>query len=183
ILVRRAPPSLLVPQHSWVGTGPCCIVKAQGGLCLVLARDWSKQCIFPGRTTSEAAENPLLPVRTVQFHALGLRFGLQDGGKRQPASPAVRFPAGLHSSQVPQPLDRSRGKPRLQIRIREKDPGQGYQTRQDVAGYMGWPLVQPKALPNWSKFCTEPFTRQRPGEWGSTSAAWRADCSVWFWHH
>jgi hypothetical protein len=23
-----------------------------------------------------------------------------------------------------------------------------YQTRQDAAGYMGWPLVQPKALPN-----------------------------------
>ena len=58
-----------------------------------------------------------------------------------------------------------------------------YQTRQEFAGYIGWPLVQPKALPNWSKFCTVPLTRQRPGEWGSTSADWRAACSVWFWHH
>ena len=58
-----------------------------------------------------------------------------------------------------------------------------YHTRQEFAGYMGWPLVQPKALPNSSKFCTEPLTRQRPGEWGSTSADWREDCSVWFWHH
>src|SRR5208283_2212195 len=58
--------------------------------------------------------------------------------------------------------------------------GAVYQTRQELAGYIGWPLVQPKALPNSSKFCTEPLTRQRPGEWGSVSAAWRADCSVWF---
>jgi len=39
-----------------------------------------------------------------------------------------------------------------------------YQTRQELAGYMGWPLVQAKALPNSSKFCTVPLTRQRPGE-------------------
>ena len=56
--------------------------------------------------------------------------------------------------------------------------GQTYQTRQDFAGTIGWPCLQPKALPNASKFCTEPLTRQRPGEWGSVSAAWRADCSV-----
>jgi hypothetical protein len=39
-----------------------------------------------------------------------------------------------------------------------------YQTRQEFVGYIGWPLVQPNALPNSSKFCTVPFTRQRPGE-------------------
>ena len=53
-----------------------------------------------------------------------------------------------------------------------------YQTRQEFAGTIGLPLAQPKALPNSSKFCTEPLTRQRPGEWGSVSADWRADCSV-----
>jgi len=29
-------------------------------------------------------------------------------------------------------------------------PGRPYQTRQEFTGYMGWPLVQPKALPNSS---------------------------------
>ena len=42
--------------------------------------------------------------------------------------------------------------------------GQAYHTLQEFAGYMGWPLVQPKALPNSSKFRTVPLTRQRPGE-------------------
>ena len=40
---------------------------------------------------------------------------------------------------------------------------------------MGCPLVQPKAFPNSSKFCTEPLTRHLPGECGSTSTSWRAD--------
>ena len=63
-----------------------------------------------------------------------------------------------------------------------RNPGRPYQTRQEFTGYMGWPLVQPKALPNSSKFCTAPFARHSPGEWGSVSADCRADCSVWFWH-
>ncbi len=58
-----------------------------------------------------------------------------------------------------------------------------YHTRQEFSGTMGCPLVQPKALPNSSKFCTVPLTRQRPGECGSVSARCRADCSVWFSHH
>ena len=58
-----------------------------------------------------------------------------------------------------------------------------YQTRQELIGYMGWPFLHPKAFPNSSKFCTVPFTRHLPGEWGSTSADCRADGSVWFWHH
>jgi hypothetical protein len=58
-----------------------------------------------------------------------------------------------------------------------------YQTRQEFSGYMGWPLLHPKALPNSSKFCTEPLVRHLPGECGSVSANWRADCSVEFWHH
>jgi hypothetical protein len=57
-----------------------------------------------------------------------------------------------------------------------------YHTRQEFTGYMGWPFLQLKALPNSSKFCTEPFTRYWPGECGSTSESWRATCSVWFWH-
>jgi len=40
----------------------------------------------------------------------------------------------------------------------------------ELAGYIGCPLVHPKALPNSSKFCTLPFVRQRPGECGSVSA-------------
>src|SRR5580692_4267184 len=55
-----------------------------------------------------------------------------------------------------------------------------YQTRQEFSGYMGWPLLHPKALPNSSKFCTEPLVRHLPGECGSVSANWRADCSVEF---
>ena len=58
-----------------------------------------------------------------------------------------------------------------------------YQTRQEFTGYMGWPFLQPKALPKASKFCTVPLTRQWPGECGSMSDNCRAICSVWFWHH
>jgi hypothetical protein len=58
-----------------------------------------------------------------------------------------------------------------------------YQTRQELTGYIGCPLEQPKALPNSSKFCTLPLVRQRPGECGSVSADCRAEGSVWFWHH
>ena len=76
------------------------------------------------------------------------------------------------------PLPGSPGRRRLRRTVR---PGAGgYQTRQELTGYMGWPLVQPKALPNSSKFCTVPSTRQRPGEWGSVSASWRDEDSVWF---
>ena len=50
------PPSLLVPQQCWVGTGPCCIVKAKGRLCLVLPGDRAKQRIFPGHPVSGAAK-------------------------------------------------------------------------------------------------------------------------------
>lgn len=53
-----------------------------------------------------------------------------------------------------------------------------YQTRQELTGTMGWPCLQPKAFPNSSKFRTDPLTRHRPGECGSTSAAWRAEASV-----
>jgi|SRR5580698_1793676 hypothetical protein len=45
-----------------------------------------------------------------------------------------------------------------------------YHTRQLLSGIIGWPLWQPKALPNSSKFCTTPFTRNIPGECGSTFA-------------
>jgi len=58
-----------------------------------------------------------------------------------------------------------------------------YQTRQEFSGTMGWPFLQPKALPKASKFWTVPFTRQRPGACGSVSALWRAMASVRFSHH
>ena len=39
-----------------------------------------------------------------------------------------------------------------------------YQTRQALVGIMGWPTLQPKALPNSSKFWTVPLTRHSPVE-------------------
>src|SRR5579883_1053771 len=39
-----------------------------------------------------------------------------------------------------------------------------YQTTQGCSGIIGWPLRQPKALPNSSKFCTAPLVRNMPGE-------------------
>jgi hypothetical protein len=50
------------------------------------------------------------------------------------------------------------------LKRRNSGIGFDYQTRQEFAGTMGWPFVQPNALPNSSKFCTVPLTRQRPGE-------------------
>ena len=38
---------LLVPQQSWVGMGPCCIVKGEGRLCLVSERDSPKSAGIP----------------------------------------------------------------------------------------------------------------------------------------
>src|SRR6201996_6213197 len=43
-----------------------------------------------------------------------------------------------------------------------------HHTRQAFSGYIGEPFLQPKAFPNSSKFCTVPFTRNLPGECGST---------------
>src|SRR6185437_616899 len=39
----------VLPQQSWVGMGPCCIVKGKGGLCLVLplAQHESPRCHVP----------------------------------------------------------------------------------------------------------------------------------------
>ena len=51
----------------------------------------------------------------------------------------------------------------------------GYQIRQHFSGYMGWPLAHPNALPNSSKFCTVPLTRDRPGECGSAETDRRAE--------
>jgi len=33
---------LVVPEQRWVGTGPCCIVKAEGRLCLAFTRQQAK---------------------------------------------------------------------------------------------------------------------------------------------
>src|ERR1700678_2536895 len=62
------------------------------------------------------------------------------------------------------------------------DRADDYQTRQDFAGYIGCPFLQPNALANSSKFCTVPFTRQRSAEWVSLRASWRANSSVWLVH-
>ena len=58
-----------------------------------------------------------------------------------------------------------------------------YQTRQELAGYMGSPFLQPNASPNFSKFCTSPFTRKRPGECGSVLASTWAYSGRVFSHH
>jgi hypothetical protein len=53
-----------------------------------------------------------------------------------------------------------------------------YQTRQLLTGIIGWPTLQPNALPNSSKFCTVPFTLHSPVLCGSVFACTRALCSV-----
>src|ERR1700736_6123371 len=58
-----------------------------------------------------------------------------------------------------------------------------YQTRHEFSGIIGWPTLQPNALPNSSKFCTVPLVRHSPVLCGSVFASTRAFCSVWFWHH
>src|SRR5277367_1869328 len=58
-----------------------------------------------------------------------------------------------------------------------------YQTRHEFVGIIGWPTLQPNALPNSSKFCTVPFVLHSPVLCGSVFASTRAFCSVWFWHH
>ena len=54
-----------------------------------------------------------------------------------------------------------------------------HQVRQTLAGIMGWPTLQPKALPNSSKFCTVPLTRHLPGECGSVLASTRGALLAW----
>ena len=49
------------------------------------------------------------------------------------------------------------------LNIRRKRSG-NHQTRQASSGIMGWPLWQPKALPNSSKLRTVPLARNMPGE-------------------
>jgi hypothetical protein len=88
-----------------------------------------------------------------------LRFGRRKVGKGQRAGAgkgAIRCGAGANS--IPGSKDRFLGIPVIE------DTRAVYQTRQELAGYMGWPLVHPKALPKASKFRTAPFVRQRPGE-------------------
>ena len=61
--------------------------------------------------------------------------------------------------------------------------GRTYQVRQPpLAGIIGWPTLHPNALPNSSKFCTEPLVLHFPGLCGSVLADTRADCSVRFSH-
>src|SRR5947209_6273131 len=45
-------------------------------------------------------------------------------------------------------------------------PHDCYQTRQGFCGIIGCPTLQPKALPNSGKFCTDPLVRYLPGECG-----------------
>ena len=49
-----------------------------------------------------------------------------------------------------------------------------YHTLQECAGIIGWPTLQPNALPKASKFCTTPLTRHSPGECGSVFTRTRA---------
>src|SRR5947209_15575417 len=45
-------------------------------------------------------------------------------------------------------------------------PHVSYQTRHGFCGIIGCPTLQPNALPNSGKFCTDPLVRYLPGEWG-----------------
>ena len=49
----------MVPQQGWVGTGPCCIVKAKGLLCLVSTEDRHFQTFSFGIFSASALSPPL----------------------------------------------------------------------------------------------------------------------------
>jgi hypothetical protein len=66
--------------------------------------------------------------------------------------------------------------------LRHVLPMSSYQTLQEFTGYMGAPLVHPKAFPNSSKFWMAPLTRPRPGDCGSAAADCRAARAPWFSH-
>src|SRR5580698_4645564 len=51
-----------------------------------------------------------------------------------------------------------------------------YQTRQALAGIMGWPVLHPNAWPNSGMFCTTPLTRNSRGECSSVCTC-RRTCS------
>src|SRR5208282_5399731 len=57
---------------------------------------------------------------------------------------------------------------------RTPPPSASYQTRQAFSATMGCPALHPNACWKPAEFCTAPFTRQRPGECGSTSTRLRA---------
>ena len=57
-----------------------------------------------------------------------------------------------------------------------------HQTRQAFSGIIGWPTLQPKALPNSGKFSTVPFTRHWPELCGSVFASTRELASRTFSH-
>ena len=59
----------------------------------------------------------------------------------------------------------NRKKARIEARAffaSQKITTQNYQTRHEFSGIIGWPTLQPNALPNSSKFCTVPFVRHSP---------------------
>src|ERR1035438_7032752 len=80
--VRACAARVAVPQQSWVGTGPCCIVKAQGGLCLVLAENAAKQRIIPALPRLRGGSNRGLSGGLLHDWP-GLRIGRSQEGKRQ----------------------------------------------------------------------------------------------------
>ena len=103
------PPSLLVPQQSWVGTGPCCIVKAEGGLCLVLPQDGAKPPIFL-RPPARRSRNPALPAfRSILGAAAAWTPG---GGKRSTRNRRESCRSGCQAGLlIRQVKDRSPGAP------------------------------------------------------------------------
>ena len=64
----------------------------------------------------------------------------------------------------------------------EKKSDISYQTLQAFTG-IGWPCLQPKALPNSGKFCTLPMMRHSPELCVSVLANTRAVASRVFSHH
>jgi len=163
--------------------GPCCIVKGQGRLCLA-------RLLNPVR----ACQSTAIPrfISSPWCSSLG-RFDVQHfTGANEVLTPrrgqtSTRLDwksckmSGLHRHL---PQAHTMGENGAAVRRRAAPEKESfYHTRQEFSGYMGCPFLQPNAFPNSSKFCTEPFTRQRPGECGSVSASCRETASVWFWHH
>lgn len=150
----------MFPSSAGWGWVPLVIVKGGAALCLV----------------------PPVPYRVFFRHSLRvscLGWTILHSARHQRPKNFSAAAANLPASSVFPPAESPAKSLSPGSRVSFVAP---YQTRQLFAGYIGVPCLQPKALPNSSKFCTLPFTRHLPGECGSVVASMRAIWSVWFPH-
>jgi len=176
--------------------GPCCIVKGEGMLCLVSARDSPYRSAFDLIASRPHADKQSTrpPSHSTRLLAVRLTLCTCEGNWQAGLARNWNLPSG---AKAPIPFmtaaARLKSCPFTLRRIpTSQSPAscgwallqtadyscRAHQTRQTFSGYIGCLLGQLKAFPNSSKFCTEPLVRHFPGECGSTRARRRASCSV-----